>query len=67
MTLEGNTIWSYSTHLAHIKDGIMYLNTEKYSVTTSRQQSGLLNIASQYGLRVEKVTEQEVRELWAKS
>lgn len=67
MTLEGNTIWSYSTPIAHIKDGVMYLNAEKYSATTSRQQSGLLNIAKDYGLRVEEVTEQEVRKLWANS
>lgn len=67
MTLEGNTIWSYSTPIAHIKDGVMHLNTEKYSVTTTRQQSGLLNISGQYGLRVVKCTEKEVRTLWANS
>ena len=67
MTLRDNVIYSYETPIAYISNGVMYLNMEKYSATTTMQQTGLLYIASQYSLRVEKVTEQEVRKLWATS
>jgi hypothetical protein len=63
MTLDENVIYSYVTPIAYIKDGVMYLNGEKYSRTTSRQQSDLAYCASHYyGLKLEYVTESELRD-----
>jgi len=36
---DGKTIWSYSTRIAHHAGYITWLNTRKYSVSTSRHQS----------------------------
>lgn len=61
MSLRGNVIYSYYTPLAVIVGGVMYLNRDKYSATTSRQQSGLAYCASRdYGLRVVDCTESEL-------
>lgn len=65
MTLWGNVIYSYYTPLAVIIDGVMHLNNEKYSATTSRQQSDLAYCASRdYGLKVVGCTEKELRKLF---
>jgi hypothetical protein len=63
MTLRDNVIYSYATPLALIKNGVMHLNSEKYSATTSRQQSGLINISGDYNLRVIECTEDELRKM----
>lgn len=66
MSLKGNCIYSYDTRLAIIKGNVMYLNNEKYSATTSRQQSGLAYWAShQYGLKIEEVTEYDLNRMSA--
>lgn len=62
MTLRGNVIYSYDTPIAYIANGVMHLNSEKYSSTTSRQQSGLAYWAShQYGLKVVECNESEIK------
>lgn len=54
---EGNTmdgrwegdiyrVWSYSTVIAEYQNGVWYLNTRKYSVTTSRQQNLIVRAIS---------------------
>lgn len=63
MTLRDNVIYSYATPIAYISNGVMYLNTEKYSATTSRQQSGLINISGQYNLRVVECIEDELKNI----
>lgn len=63
MTLRDNVIYSYSTPIAYIANGVMHLNTEKYSATTSRQQSGLIYISGEYGLRVIECTEEELKNM----
>lgn len=67
MSLDENLIYSYSTPIAYINNGIMYLNTDNYSVTTSRQQSDLAYCASSlHGLKVQRVTESELMDIYRK-
>lgn len=63
MTLRDNVIYSYETPIAYIRYGVMHLNTEKYSKTTSRQQSDLINISGEYDLCVVECTEDELRKM----
>lgn len=50
---KGRTLWTrenelinYSTRIAYIKDNTLYINTKKYSNTTSRIQNKIKQLAS---------------------
>lgn len=45
---DGKELINYSTVIAYIKDGKLYLNTKKYSQTTSKIQTQLKRLALQY-------------------
>lgn len=49
---DGKELINYSTRIAYKKDGVVYLNTKKYSVTTSKIQSKIHFLASQKGFKV---------------
>lgn len=53
-TLKSNGVdlINYSTKIAYHKDGKIYLNVGKYSVTTSKIQSKIKYLASQKGLEI---------------
>ena len=46
--VEGNELKSYKTTIATITSNRLYINTEKYSTTTSHHQSILRNLARAY-------------------
>ena len=53
----GGIIYSYNTPIAKFSeasDGCIIVNMEKYSVTTSTQQGGLLSLAIMNNLRIVK-------------
>lgn len=56
ISLEVNCIYSYDTLLAVIDKKTMHLNTTRYSRTTSAQQSDLIRIATEYGLKIKEYT-----------
>lgn len=45
---DGKELINYSTVIAYIKNGKLYLNTKKYSQTTSKIQTQLKRLAIQY-------------------
>lgn len=45
---DGVELVNYSTVIAYIKDNKLYLNTQKYSQTTSKIQTQLKRLALQY-------------------
>ena len=45
---DGVELVNYSTVIAYIKENKLYLNTQKYSRTTSKIQSQLKRLALQY-------------------
>lgn len=49
--IEGDTLYSYGHHfpLAKRKEGGFWVNTDKYSVTTSKQQSMVRGTIAQAG------------------
>lgn len=63
MTLDGDTFYSYRTPIAHWKNGIFWLNSDKYSVTTTRQQTSLKWMCYTYKVTFKEVTEKELREI----
>lgn len=57
---QGNKLVNYSTNMARLEDGVVYINKNKYSVTTSKIQTMIRSLASQYGYQVIEVEPQEV-------
>lgn len=53
-TLEslGDTLYNYNTQIAYIKEGVLYLNTRKYSSTTSRIQSLIKRLATDRNIQI---------------
>ena len=49
---DGNELINYSTRIAYKKDGKVFLNIKKYSVTTSKIQSKISYLAHQKGFEV---------------
>lgn len=49
---DGNNLVNYSTTMATLRDGKVYLNTKKYSVTTSKIQSQIRRLAMSKGLEI---------------
>ena len=45
---DGKELINYSTVIAYVKEGKLYLNTQKYSQTTSKIQSQLKRLALKY-------------------
>ena len=43
---KGNELINYNTRIAYIEDNTLYINTKKYSSTTSHIQSKLKQLAS---------------------
>lgn len=64
---KGRTLWTrdnklvnYNTNMARLEEGVVYVNKSKYSRTTSKIQTMLKSLASQYGYQVVEVEPQEV-------
>ena len=59
---KGNVLVNYSTNMARldIENNIVYVNKNKYSSTTSKIQTQIKSLASQYGYQVVEVEPQEV-------
>ena len=57
---QGNKLVNYSTNMARLEEGVVYINKSKYSRTTSKIQTMIKSLASQYGLQVVEVEPQEV-------
>lgn len=49
---DGKELINYSTRIAYKKDGKVFLNIKKYSVTTSKIQSKIHYLAEQKGFEV---------------
>ena len=52
MNTDGTTLINYSTRLAYWDNDTLYLNTEKYSSTTSHLQSKLKRLAGERGIKI---------------
>jgi hypothetical protein len=52
---DGNNLINYSTTIATLKDGKLYLNINKYSSTTSHIQSKIRQLATSKGLELIEV------------
>lgn len=48
LTTDGSQLINYSTVIAYKEDGKLFLNKGKYSVTTSKIQSQLTRLATEY-------------------
>ena len=48
LTTDGSQLINYSTVIAYKEDGKLFLNKGKYSVTTSKIQSQLKRLATEY-------------------
>lgn len=57
---KGNVLVNYSTNMARLEEGVVYINKNKYSSTTSKIQTMIRSLASQYGYQVVEVEPQEV-------
>lgn len=58
-TYKGRTLWTrenelinYSTRIAYIENNTLYVNTKKYSVTTSKIQSKLKLLGQEYNYNI---------------
>ena len=49
---DGNKLINYSTIIAYFENDTLYLNTRKYSVTTSKIQNTIKRLASDMGLSI---------------
>lgn len=49
---NGLELINYSTRIAYKKDNILYINTTKYSSTTSKIQSQLKRLAQNYNYNI---------------
>lgn len=49
---DGVELINYSTKIAYHKNNKLYLNISKYSITTSKIQSKIRQLASQKGLQI---------------
>jgi hypothetical protein len=49
---DGNKLINYSTIIAYFENDTLYLNTKKYSVTTSKIQNTIRRLASGKGLTI---------------
>ena len=49
---DGNKLINYSTIIAYFEEDKLYLNTRKYSVTTSKIQNKLRELANGKGLTI---------------
>lgn len=45
---KGNTLINYNTRIAYIEDNTLYINTKKYSSTTSHIQSKIKWLGKEY-------------------
>jgi len=52
LTSTGNKLINYSTIIAYFENDTLYLNTRKYSVTTSKIQNTIRRLASDIGLSI---------------
>ena len=52
---EENNLINYKTTIATLKDNILYLNINKYSVTTSKIQSQIRRLAISKGFEIVEV------------
>lgn len=52
---DGNNLINYSTTIASLIDGKVYLNIKKYSSTTSKIQSQIRRLAMSKGLEIIEV------------
>lgn len=66
---DGDELVNYSTIIGYKKDGKLYLNKDKYSVTTSKIQSKLSYLASNYynNNDIVETTEEKIAEIRIKS
>lgn len=49
---DGNNLVNYKTTMATLRDGKVYLNTKKYSATTSKIQNLIRRLATSKGLEI---------------
>lgn len=49
---DGNKLINYSTIIAYFEEDKLYLNTRKYSVTTTKIQNTIRRLASDMGLSI---------------
>ncbi len=49
---DGDTLVNYSTIIAYFENDTLYLNTKKYSVTTSKIQNTIRRLAIEKGLTI---------------
>lgn len=61
---KGRTLYSYNTPIAYVsaKGNGVYLNKDKYSVTTSSQQNAFKREASSRGIEYQEVSSKELNE-----
>lgn len=52
LSINGNKIYSYNTVIAERSGNIIKLNNRKYSLTTTRQQDEIRNVAKGKGMLV---------------
>lgn len=52
---DGNNLINYKTTIATLKDNKLYLNIKKYSVTTSKIQTKIRQLATSKGLEIIEV------------
>ena len=52
---EENNLINYKTTIATLKDNVLYLNINKYSVTTSKIQSQIRRLAISKGFEIVEV------------
>lgn len=60
LRIEGNRIYSYSTPIARREGDNIYLNSQKYSVTTTTQQNKIRQEAIGMGKEVVEVSPEEI-------
>ena len=49
---DGNKLINYSTIIAYFEDDNLYLNTRKYSVTTSKIQTAIKRLATKKNIEI---------------
>ena len=64
LVIDGNALINYNTCIALKKDGLLYLNANKYSQTTTRNQNLLRRKASEYNIRVCECNQEQIYKIW---
>lgn len=62
-SFKGKVFYSYSTPIAFKHDGVIYINANRYSKTTTCQVLALKEYAQAHRFRVQEVTEEQIKEL----